>query len=108
MLDFSAYNIRKFEVKINEKELNILPPKLNQVDKINEFAKKFRTKGVSTQEMADTAVIVLNRNDKSERFEAAFVEELEYDIVYSIIFDYIAWVNEIHKNPNSDSPSVEQ
>ncbi len=100
MLDFSAYNIRKFEVKIGEKVLNLLPPKLNQIDKINEFVGKLYSKGVSSEEMVDAALLILNRNDNKETYDKVFVEELEYDIVYSTVVGYIAWVKEIDQNPN--------
>lgn len=100
MLDFSAYNIRKFEVKIDEKTLNILPPKLSQVDKINEFALKLYTEGVSSEEMADAALLIFNRNDSGEEFDKGFIMELEYDVVYSTVIGYISWVKEIDKNPN--------
>lgn len=108
MLDFSAYNIRKFEVKIGEKTLNILPPKLNQVNKINEFTGKLYTKGVSSEEMADAALLILNRNDNSEKFDKDFIMELEYDIIYSTVVGYIVWVKEIDKNPNFYSLPAQQ
>ena len=100
MLDFSAYNIRRFEVKIGEKTLNILPPKLNQINKINEFTGKLYTKGVSSEELADAASLILNRNDSGEKFDKDFAMELEYDVVYSTVIGYISWVKEIDKNPN--------
>ena len=86
MLDFS--NIRNFEITLNEETLNLLPPKLKQVDEINEFAKKFRTTGVQSQEMAKAATLILNRNKNDKTFDIDKVSEFEYDIIYSIIFGY--------------------
>lgn len=108
MFDFSAYNIRKFEVKIGEKTLNILPPKLKQVNKINEFTEKLYTNGVSSEEMADAALLILNRNDSGENYEKDFIMELEYDVVFSMVVGYTAWVKEIEKNPNFYSPPAQQ
>ena len=108
MLDFSAYNIRKFEVKIGEKTLNILPPKLSQINKINEFTGKLYTKGVSSEEMADAALLIFSRNDSGEKYDKEFIMELEYDVVYSTVIGYISWAKEIDKNPNFYShPSQE-
>ena len=108
MLDFSAYNIRKFEVKIGEKELNLLPPKLNQIDEINAFTVKLYTEGVSSEEMAGAAVLILNRNDSGEIYEKDVVMELEYDVIYSTVIGYISWVKEIDKNPNFYSLPAEK
>lgn len=107
MVEYSAYNVRKFKTEINGKALELLSPKVRQVDEINSFSVRFRTEGVTTDEIAEIAVLILNRNTNKEQFDKQFVEELEYDIVYRLIFDYIAWVNEIHENPNSDSPSAQ-
>ena len=106
MVEYSTYNVRKFKTEINGKALELLSPKVRQVDEINSFARKFATKGVTSDEIAEIAVLILNRNTNKEQFDKKYVEELEYDIVYRLIFDYIAWVNEIHENPNSDSPSA--
>lgn len=106
MVKYSAYNVRKFKTEINGKTLELLAPKVSQVDEINNFARKFATKGVTSDEIAEVAVLILNRNTSKEQFDKEYVNELEYDIVYKLIFDYIAWVNEIHVNPNSDSPSA--
>ena len=108
MLDFSAYNIRKFEVKIDEKTLNILPPKLNQIDKMNEFTRKLYTEGVSSDEMADAALLIFKRNDSGEEYDKDFILELEYDVVYSTVIGYISWVKEIDKNPNFYSHPAQQ
>ena len=106
MLDFS--NIRKFEVKINDEKLNLLPPKLKQVDEINDFAKRFASSGVDTKGMAEIATLILNRNNNDKAFSVDLVGEFEYDIIYSIIFGYIAWINEIQTNPNLYSPSAQE
>lgn len=106
MLDFS--NIRNFEITLNEETLNLLPPKLKQVDEINEFVKKYRTTGVQSQEMAKTAALILNNNKNNKTFDIDRVAEFEYDIIYSIIFGYIAWINEIQTNPNLYSPSAQE
>ena len=108
MFNFSTYNIRKFEVKLGDKNLNILPPKLSQVDKINEFTGKLYTKGASSEEIADAVLLILNRSDSGESFDKDFVMELEYDVVYSILIGYIAWVKEIEKNPNYYSLPAQQ
>ena len=106
MLDFS--NIRNFEIILNGETLNLLPPKLKQVDEINEFAKKFKTTGVQSQEMAKVATLILNNNKNDRAFNTDTVSEFEYDIIYSIIFEYIAWINEIQTNPNLYSPSAQE
>lgn len=106
MVSYLAYNVRKFKTEINGKELDLLAPKVRQVDEINNFARKFVTQGVTSDEIAEVAVLILNRNTSKEQFDKEYVNELEYDIVYKLIFDYITWVNEIHANPNFDSPSA--
>ena len=108
MLDFSAYNIRKFEIRIGEKTLDILPPKLKQIDKINEFTRKLYSKGVSSEEMAEAALLIFNLNVSGEKYEKDFIMELEYDVVYSTVIGYISWVKEIDKNPNYYSLPAQQ
>lgn len=100
MLDFSAYKIRKFEIKTDEKTLNLLPPKLSQVSVINEFAKKLSSTGVNGDDLSEIALLIFNRNDRGEKIDREYVEELSYDAVYSSVVKYILWVKEIETNPN--------
>lgn len=99
MLDLSAYNIRKFEVKFKEEKLNLLPPLLNQVKTINDYIKVIRM-GVFGEELKEAAVLIINRNDKGKVFKASDFEDEPFDVAYKLVNAYNGWVNEIFASPN--------
>ena len=107
MLDLSAYNIRKFNVKFKGEVLNLLPPMLKQVKVINDHMKVISL-GVTGDELKEAATLILNRNDKGKKFNTSTFEDEPFDVAFKLVTSYVAWVNEIYENPNSKSPLAEQ
>ena len=107
MLDLSAYNVRNFEVKVTGAHLNLLPPKMKHIKKLNAIAKQLK-KNEDLEGITDIVRLILERNDKNRKFDDAFIDKMSYVESKLLIQEYMKWVNSINKNPNSASPSVHQ
>lgn len=107
MLDLSAYNVRKLEVKVTGAQLNLLPPKMKHIKKLNAIAKQLK-KNENLEGITDIVRLILERNDKNRKFDDAFIDKMSYIESKLLIQEYMKWVNSINKNPNFASLPAQQ
>jgi elongation factor P hydroxylase len=89
---------RYFNIKIDNLELDIEPPKLKILKKITALSK---SKGVEAiDDLAEAVRMILNKNKTGFKVSEDAIDELDFDQLIEIITEYFKWLGEVRKSPN--------
>lgn len=102
--DMSAIPQRYFHValkatmesgKERDIEIDVLPPKLKFIRKIVHIKKNDET---SIEELREAVSQIMSRNKAGTKVPCEYIDELDEDVLNSLLTAYFEWVSETKKN----------
>lgn len=94
MIDLNNLKIEPFEVKINDEVFNLTGLKLCDFEKLMKLP-------TGINGTLESAVIILNANDKGRHFTKEEIAKLfSYKQVNAIVTEYYKWLSDTKSNPN--------
>lgn len=99
MLDVNKISKRYFDIKIEDIELRVEPPKLKTLKKIKELAKS--KDDDADEQMIEAVRLLLSKNASGKNVPSELIDELDTDQINEILTQFFNWMSEVRKNdPN--------
>ncbi len=98
MLDISTINRRYFNIKINDVELEVEPPKIKVLRKIVDLSKNHNNNAID--ELSEAVKMILSKNKTGYKVPDEVIDELDMDQYLTILTEYFKWLNEVKNSPN--------
>lgn len=90
MFDISTVNKRYFDIKINNIELEVEPPKLKALKKITALSKSLNEDAI--EDLTAAVITILNKNKTGYKISDELIDELDFDQLSEILTAYFEWL----------------
>lgn len=97
MFDLNSINKRFFEIKVGDTILELEPPNLKMLKKINKLAKV--NDSDSMDELEEVVKGLLNKNRKKIDV-SGIVENLDTDQMQMFMLEFLRWLNDVKNSKN--------
>lgn len=98
MFDINTVNKRYFDIRIDNKELNIEPPKVKTLKKITSLSKVRNEEAMD--DLAEAVKKILSKNKQGYEVPQETIDELDFDQMNEILTAYFEWLAKSKNSPN--------
>jgi hypothetical protein len=96
MFDINSVNKRHFNIKLNDLELNVEPPKVKTLKKIVGLAKNKDDENA----LSEAIGLILSKNQTGYKIPDEVIDDLDIDQYNSILIEFFKWLGEVRNSPN--------